>query len=649
MNRTRKTAAVWKTLEGTGICSMPDIIDNNICEDIWVVIAGHVDHGKSTVIGRLLADAGSLPEGKIEQIMERCKRTARPFEYAFLLDALKDEQAQGVTIDSARCFFKTKTRNYILIDTPGHREFIKNMVSGASRAEAAVLVIDAVEGVQDNSKRHGLYLPLLGIKQVCILINKMDLVKYSQERFDQVSGSYADFLRQINLEPLAFIPVSGLHGDNIAVRSPQMTWYTGKTVLETLDSLKKEEQPVDEPFRMPVQDIYKFTEQGDQRRIVAGTVESGTLSVGDEVVFHPSGKISRVKSIECFNHEKQNQITAGYAAGFTLEEQIYVKRGELAARLGEKAPHTGRRIKTVLFWLGKQPVRENDKYLFKIGAAKTNAQVERIIRVLDPLTGGFIVKDYIERHEIAECILTLDKDIAFDTANEYVAAGRFAIVDEYNISGGGIILEAMAQQEDSLQKNRYSTSGKVSYDERCKILGQKGAVLWFTGLSGAGKSTIAIELERELMDRGRLAYRLDGDNIRVGLNSDLGFSLEDREENIRRVSETARLFKDSGMITLVSLISPMRSMREKAKCIVGSGAFAEIYVKASLETCISRDTKGLYSQALEGKIKNFTGISSRYEEPDCPDLILDTEKNNVSDCVAMIVDYLEAHFQMKAI
>lgn len=639
---------VWKTLEGTGICSMTGTIDNNSCEDIWVAIAGHVDHGKSTVIGRLLADAGSLPEGKLEQIRERCRRTARPFEYAFLLDALKDEQAQGVTIDSARCFFKTKRRNYILIDTPGHTEFIKNMVSGASRAEAALLVIDAAEGVQDNSKRHGLYLSLLGIKQVCILINKMDLVNYSQERFDEVARSYADFMRQIHLKPLSFIPVSGLHGDNIASHSPNMTWYAGKTVLETLESFKKETQPAG-PFRMPVQDIYKFTEEGDQRRIIAGTVESGTLQVGDEVVFYPSRKSSRVKSIEGFNQEKQYYVTAGYAAGFTLEDQIYIKRGELAVKSGEEEPHTGRRIKTVLFWLGKQPVSENNKYLFKIGGAKTSVKVERIIRVLDAATGDFIVKDHIERHEIAECILALDKDIAFDTANEFAAAGRFAIVDEYNISGGGMILKALTAQEDSLPKNLYSTSGKVSYEERCRILGQKGAVLWFTGLSGAGKSTIAIELERELMDRGRLAYRLDGDNIRDGLNSDLGFSIEDRDENIRRVSEAARLFKDSGMITLVALISPLRSMREKAKCIVGNGAFAEIYVKASLETCISRDTKGLYAKALEGKIKNFTGISSRYEEADCPDLILDTEKNNVSDCVAMILDYLETHFQMKVI
>jgi len=625
---------------------MADKIEHENCQDMCVVVAGHVDHGKSTIIGRLIADAGALPEGKLEQIREKCRRTARPFEYAFLLDALKDEQSQGVTIDSARCFFKTKTRNYILIDAPGHTEFIKNMVSGASLADAAVLVIDALEGVQDNSKRHGLYLSLLGIKQVFVLVNKMDLIKYSERGFNDIVRDYTNFLNQIHIEPLSFIPVSGFNGDNILYYSENLKWYTGKTVLETLEALKIEEQSSEKPFRMPVQDVYKFTEMGDQRRIIAGTVESGCLTVGDEVVFYPSDKRSRVKSIECFNMEDTNRITAGYATGFTLEDQIYLKRGELAAKSGEKAPLTGRRLKATLFWMGKHPIREENKYLFKMGCVKTGVLIEKIIRVMDSTTAGFITKNQIERHEIGECILVLDKDIAFDTSDAFNIAGRFVLVDDYNITGGGIILERLESQQNFSKKYLYSASGKVSYDERCRILGQQGIVLWFTGLSGAGKSTIAIEVERELMNRGRLAYRLDGDNIRDGLNSDLGFSINDREENIRRISETAKLFKDSGMITLVSFIAPLRSMRERARCIIGDEGFVEIYVKASLETCIARDTKGLYSKAIEGEIKNFTGISSPYEEPDCPDLILDTEKDSIGDCVNMVLDYLKTKLNM---
>lgn len=631
----------WKTLEGTVICNMTDRTEEKERQDIRVVIAGHVDHGKSTIIGRLLADTGSLPQGKLEQIREKCRRTAKPFEYAFLLDALKDEQAQGVTIDSARCFFKTQKRNYILIDAPGHTEFIKNMISGASRAEAAVLIIDAAEGVQDNSKRHGYYLSLLGIKQVCILINKMDLVSYSKERFDEVVQDYAEFLRQINLEAQLFIPVSGFLGDNITSPSTNMEWYTGKTVLEMLEALETEEQPIDKPFRMPVQDVYKFTEEDDQRRIIAGTVESGILCVGDEIVFYPSEKRSRIKSIECFPVERLKEVTAGYATGFTLEDQIYIKKGELAAKSGESIPLTGRRIKATIFWLGKQPVKEGNHYLLKIGGRKTEVKIEKIVEVLDASIAYSMPKQQVDRHEIAECILYLDQDIAFDTAEAFAGAGRFVIIDNYNISGGGVILENMQQQPDL--SDLYLTSGKVSYEERCRILGQNGIVLWFTGLSGAGKSTIAVELERKLMNRGKHAYRLDGDNIRDGLNSDLGFLLTDRKENIRRISETAKLFKDSGMITLVSFISPLRSMREMAKGIIGEDQVVEIYVKASLKTCIDRDTKGLYQKAIDGKIKNFTGISSPYEEPDCPDLILDTQKNSVSDCVDMVFDYLEAN------
>lgn len=615
-------------------------------QDMRVVFAGHVDHGKSTVIGRLLTDSHSLPEGKIEQIKQKCRKTARPFEYAFLLDALKEEQSQGITIDSARCFFKTKSKNYILIDAPGHTEFIKNMVSGASRADAAVLVIDAVEGVQDNSKRHGVYLSLLGIEQVCILINKMDLVNYQKEKFDEIKNEYTEFLHGISLEPMSFIPVSGFLGDNIVDPSKNMTWYNEGTLLETLEIFKSEEETPEKPFRMPVQDIYKFTGDGDQRRIIAGTVDSGTLHVGDELIFYPSGKKSKVRSIECFNKERVNQVTSGYAIGFTLEEQVFLRRGEIAARSGETPPLVGKCIKARLFWLGKHPVLEGNKYLFKLGTAKIGVRVEKIISVMDASSIQILSKNKIERHEIADCVLILDKEISFDMVNLFSKEGRFVLVEDYNIAGGGIILEKLESFSPAWGKNLYTQKGKVSYEERCKILGQRGMVLWFTGLSGAGKSTIAIELERQLLDRGKLSFRLDGDNIRDGLNSDLGFSIVDRDENIRRVSEAAKLFKESGMITLVSFISPLRSSRERAKNMIGETGFVEVYVKASLETCLARDTKGLYSKALEGKIKNFTGVSSPYEEPDCPDLILDTEKNDVRTCVEQVISYLENYFNL---
>ncbi len=618
---------------------MADIAKEENRQDIRIVIAGHVDHGKSTVIGRLLLDTGSLPEGKLAQIKEKCRRTARPFEYAFLLDALKDEQAQGVTIDSARCFFRTKNRNYILIDAPGHTEFIRNMVSGASRAEAAIVVLDAKEGVGENSRRHGLYLSLLGIRQVCVLVNKMDLVGYEECRFQEVSRHYTAFLRRIHINPMSIIPVSGFLGDNIVHHSENMRWYGGKTLLETMEAFKNEELPLDKPFRMPVQDVYKFTGDGDQRRIVAGTVASGRLSVGEEVVFYPSGKKSGIRSIEGFHTPKKDMVTAGYSTGFTLRDQIYVKRGELAVKTGEQPPCVGSRIRATLFWLGKKPVKEGDQYLLKTGTARTGARVEKILQIEDAGSLRFMAKDHIDRYEIAVCILALDREIAFDTAAAFPSTGRFVLVSAYDIAGGGIILEKL--QETAPQKDLYLACGKVTFAERCRALGQKGTVLWFTGLSGAGKSTIAVELERELVNRGRFAYRLDGDNIRSGLNSDLGFSIPDRKENIRRIAEVAKLFCDSGTIVLVSFITPLRRMRAQARSIIGEAGFIEIYVKASLETCIERDTKGLYAKAIKGEVKNFTGISSPYEEPDCPTLVLDTEKNSVEDCVQSILDYLK--------
>jgi len=302
----------------------------NETEHMNIVIVGHVDHGKSTIVGRLLADTGSLPEGKLEQVRMNCERNSKPFEYAFLIDALKDEQSQGITIDSARVFFKTGKRKYTIIDAPGHIEFLKNMVTGASRAEAALLVIDAEEGVRENSRRHGTMLSMLGIQQVVVLVNKMDLVGYRKKVYDEIVKEYSRFLQELRIQPLSYIPVSGREGDTIAAIGSAMPWYKGATVLDVLDTFQKEELPTAKPFRMPVQDVYKFTRFGDSRRIAAGTVVTGSVKVGDEVVFYPSGKKGRVKSIEAFQAPERREVGAGCATGLTLEEQIYITRGELA-------------------------------------------------------------------------------------------------------------------------------------------------------------------------------------------------------------------------------------------------------------------------------------------------------------------------------
>ena len=480
-------------------------------EDMNIVIVGHVDHGKSTIIGRLLADTGSLPEGKLESVKEMCRRNSKPFEYAFLLDALKDEQAQGITIDSARCFFNTEKRNYIIIDAPGHIEFLKNMVTGAARAEAALLVIDAKEGVKENSKRHGYLLSMLGIKQITVLVNKMDLADYSEDRFNEIEKEYREFLKSINVEPKSFIPVSGFFGENIKNKSEKLNWYKGLSVLETLDSFEAKDNGSSLDFRMPVQAVYKFTKNGDDRRIIAGTVETGTLKIGDEVVFYPSGKRTKVKTIEEFNAPVRSEVTVSYATGFTMEEQIYVKRGELVAIEGQAKPEVSTRIKTKLFWLGRNSLIKGKEYSLKIGSAKVKAYVEEIIRVLDASSLDTIVKDRVDRNDVAELVIKTDSPVAFDLSHKLVNTSRFVIVDDYEISGGGIIEEAL---EDEYSKMKESVANRdnnwqysfVNKRDRAERYSQKPTLILITGEEGTGRKDIAKQLEKNLFDSGRVTF-----------------------------------------------------------------------------------------------------------------------------------------------
>jgi bifunctional enzyme CysN/CysC len=596
-----------------------------------IVTVGHVDHGKSTVIGRLLADAHGLPEGKLEAVRENCRRNSKPFEYAFLLDALKNEQAQGITIDTARCFFHSDKRRYIIIDAPGHIEFLKNMVTGASRAEAALMVIDAARGVEENTRRHGYFLSMLGIRQVAVLVNKMDLVGYSQSVYEDISAEFKQFLEKVDIHPVSFIPVSGMAGDNIAVHSDRMPWYDGLTMLEQMDAFTPVPSPERMSFRMPVQGVYKFTENNDSRRIIAGTVEAGSVRAGDEIVFYPSGKKTHVKTLEVFNAPTPEKFQAGCAAGFTMTEQIFVRRGEIACRRDEPAPQVGVRLKANVFWLGKENFDRNRKYYFKCGTAKVEMTLESIERIVNAATLSAGQRQYCEKNEVCECILKLERPVAFDLAGSIDSTSRFVIVDGYEIAGGGIITQAMDEYDYNTRNIRWS-SGDVTQEERVRMTGRKGLVVWMTGLSGSGKTTIAQEVERRLLEAGQPTYILDGDKIRRGLCADLGFSDADRTENIRRVGECANLFRDAGIITLVTLISPFAASRDQARRIVGK-SFVEVYVKASVETCKARDPKNLYKKALDGNIPNFTGLTSPYEIPENPDLVLDTEKWSEVECV----------------
>lgn len=600
-----------------------------------IVTVGHVDHGKSTVIGRLLADAGALPQGKLEAIRDNCRRNSKPFEYAFLLDALHNEQDQGITIDTARCFFKSDKRRYIIIDAPGHIEFLKNMVTGASRAEAALMVIDASRGVEENTRRHGYFLSMLGIRQVAVLINKMDLADYREERYRAIVTEFSAFLEKIDIRPAAFIPVSGMEGDNIALPSARMPWYKGCTVLEQMDAFAPTPTAEESPLRLPVQGVYKFTGQGDTRRIVAGTVEAGRLRAGDEVIFYPSGKRTRARTLEVFSAPTPRQFAAGEAAGFTMSEEIFARRGELCCRSDEPAPQVGMRLRANLFWLGKTPFSPARRYFLKCGTARVEMRLEEIRRVVNASSLDCAERAEVEKNEVAECILRLERPMAFDLAGGCSATSRFVVVDDYEIAGGGIITEALSDP-DYDGRNIRPSAGALSGEERAQLTGRRGLVVWLTGLSGSGKSTIANEAERRLLGEGLSVYQLDGDKLRRGLCRDLGFSDADRAENIRRVAETANLFRDAGMVVLTTLISPFAAARAEARELCGD--FMEVYVRADAAECIKRDPKGLYKKALAGEIPHFTGISSPYEPPEAPELILDTQTRSEEECVTALCE-----------
>jgi bifunctional enzyme CysN/CysC len=608
-----------------------------------IVIVGHVDHGKSTLVGRLFHDTGSLPEGKFEAIQATCERRGMPFEWAFLMDALQAERDQGVTIDTAQIQFRTAARDYVIIDAPGHKEFLKNMVTGAASSEAALLLIDAAEGVREQSYRHGYLLHLLGVRQVAVAVNKMDLVDYSADRFGAVAEQYRAYLASLGVEPTCFIPISAREGDNIVARSRVMPWYQGPTVIKALDQFTSEPSLADRPLRLPIQDVYKF----DQRRIIAGRIESGRLAVGDTLLFSPSNKTAKVKSIEAWSAPEQpSEASAGESVGITLEEQIFVERGELASHV-DHPPIESNVFRGRLFWLGREPLAVGNRYTLKLSTSETDVTVQSIDRVIDTgdLSSG--PAEQVERNAVAEVVLRTRGLLALDEQRTNPVTGRFVLVEDFVPVGGGIIsMEGYPDQRESVTRratNLTAVGHTVSREARVLRNGHKGGVLWFTGLSGSGKSTLALALEARLFAKGYHVYVLDGDNVRNGLNANLGFSPEDRAENIRRVGEVAGLFADAGFLVISSFISPYRADRERARSAAGS-SFHEIYIQAPLEICEQRDPKGLYRRARKGEIPEFTGVSSPYEPPDEPELVVRTDLLSVDDCLGELSAYVERAF-----
>ncbi|PKP72297.1 MAG: adenylyl-sulfate kinase [Alphaproteobacteria bacterium HGW-Alphaproteobacteria-5] len=613
-----------------------------------IVIVGHVDHGKSTLVGRMFHDTGSLPDGKYESIKAMCERRGVSFEWAFLMDALQAERDQGITIDTSQIWFKTDARDYTIIDAPGHKEFLKNMITGAAQSDAALLIIDAAEGVREQSRRHGYLLHLLGIRQVAVAVNKMDLINYEQDQFDLIEQEYRDYLTSIGVTPTFVIPVSAREGDNIVNPSATMPWYKGPTVVRALDSFIPTASPIDRPLRFPVQDVYKF----DRRRIIAGRIEEGRLSVGDEIVFSPSNKSAKVQSIETWSSvpgkAAPTEAVAGESIGITLDEQIFVERGELASHL-EHSPIETDVFRARIFWLGHEPMVKGKSYRIKLGTLEAPVTVQSIESIIDTSDLSNTSSHQVERNQVAEIVLRSRRMLALDEFTKAPKSGRFVLIDKYDISGGGIIsMEGYADQRSlitSRATNVTRVEQGITEEARTFRNGHRGGVLWFTGLSGAGKSTLAVALEKKLFEKGYNVFVLDGDNVRHGLNANLSFSPEDRAENIRRVGEVSALFARAGVIVITSFISPYRSDRDRAR-VASEQDFHEIYVKADVATCEARDPKGLYKKARSGEIKDFTGISAPYEEPETAELTIDTTTAPVEESISTLVNYVETKFKV---
>jgi bifunctional enzyme CysN/CysC len=592
---------------------------------VRIVIVGHVDHGKSTLVGRLLHETGSLPEGKLEMLKAVSARRGMPFEWSFLLDALQTERDQGITIDTTQISFRTGSRDVVLIDAPGHAEFLRNMITGASQADGAVLIIDALEGVRDQTRRHGYLLHLLGIRQVAVVVNKMDRVDFSAARFNDISDEITAHLTGLGVTPTAVIPISARDGDGVKVHTPRIGWYRGPTVVEALDALEPARPLEQLALRLPVQAIYKF----DDRRIVAGRIESGHLAAGEEIVIMPAGKIARIRTVESWPVTPvKGRQGAGRSVGITLDRELFIERGDVIAHAGS-SPRDTRRLRARIFWLHDKPLSKGDQILVRLGTREARATVVAIEKAVDPGELSSLETASIAKNHVGEIDISLGQPIAADTHADNPRTGRLVIEVNGRIAGGGLVLSVDAGQR-AIPIDIVPVESALRPDERSARYRHNGAVVWLTGLPGAGKSTLARALERRLFSRGGSPILLDGDTLRAGLNGDLGFSDADRAENIRRLAEVATHLARNGHIAIVAAVSPSREDRAAARRIADA-AFREVYVATSAEVCESRDPKGHYAKARAGTLKGFTGIGNDYQPPTDAELAIDTAGRTIGE------------------
>jgi len=597
---------------------------------------GSVDDGKSTLIGRLLYDSKMIFEDQLAALEADSRKMGTQggeIDFALLVDGLAAEREQGITIDVAYRFFSTDRRKFIVADTPGHEQYTRNMVTGASAADAAVILIDARKGVLTQTRRHSYLVSLLGIRHVALAINKMDLVDWDQGRFDEIVGAYSAFAEQIGIKAFTAIPMSALKGDNITEASAHSPWYAGPPLLRWLEELPVEDDLREKPFRMPVQWVNR---PNLDFRGFSGLIASGVVRPGDRIKALPSGRESAVERIVTFTGDLP-QAVAGQSVTLTLADEIDVSRGDVLAAAASP-PGVADQFETTLVWFDDDPMLPGRAYLMKLGTRTVAAQVSEPKYKINVNTLEHLAARRLDLNEIGVCNLLLDAPIAFDPYEENHDLGGFILIDKISnrTVAAGLLHFALRRSQ-----NIHWQALDVHKEARAAAKGQTARVIWLTGLSGAGKSTIANLVEKRLLADGRHTYLLDGDNVRHGLNKDLGFTEADRVENIRRVAEVAKLMVDAGLIVLVSFISPFRAERRMARDLMGQGEFVEVFVDTPIAEAERRDVKGLYAKARAGQLKNFTGVDSPYEPPEHPEIRIDTTKVSAEEAAEQIVAWLD--------
>ncbi len=600
------------------------------------ITCGSVDDGKSTLIGRLLYDSKMIFEDQMAALEADSKRVGTQggaIDFALLVDGLAAEREQGITIDVAYRFFSTDKRKFIVADTPGHEQYTRNMVTGASTADAAVILIDARKGVLTQTRRHSYLVSLLGIRNVVLAVNKMDLVGWDRATFDAIVADYRAFAEKIGLSVFTPIPISGLGGDNIAVRSEHTAWFDGPILMDWLESVEVEDSLQAQPFRMPVQWVNR---PNLDFRGFSGQLASGVVKPGDRIKVLPSGRESRVSRIVTLPGDLDRAV-AGQSVTITLTDEVDVSRGDVLVAADSPSAVAGQ-FEATLVWMDDEPLPPGRSYLLKIGARLVGASVTEIKHRVNVNTLEHTAAKRLELNEIAHVNISLDQAIPFEAYADNRDLGGFILIDRIsNRTVGAGLLNFALRRADNIHWQHTD----VSKASRAALKSQRGRVVWLTGLSGAGKSTIANLVEKRLHALGRHTYLLDGDNVRHGLNKDLGFTEEDRVENIRRVAEVAKLMVDAGLIVLTAFISPYRAERRLAREILNEGEFVEVFVDTPLAVAESRDVKGLYKKARSGQLKNFTGIDSPYEAPEAAELIIDTTKVDPVAAAERIVEWLE--------